>query len=97
MRPRLTRGQARHVGAGRGAIPGHGLPPPIFEGVLLGNPHIKYADATNRGYTVIDVTPERTSGTWIHYARVDSPQAPAPLSAPEFSVRSGENHLVSET
>ncbi|MEL6178601.1 MAG: hypothetical protein AAFS10_06590, partial [Myxococcota bacterium] len=38
-----------------------------------GYPHIRWAQLTNRGYIVVDVTPERTQGAWYHYSDITNP------------------------
>lgn len=45
------------------------------------NPHIKFADVENRGYTIINVTRERVHASWYHFTRVDESEAAEQFAA----------------
>ncbi len=70
------------------------VPGDAFLAVLhAANPHLKWADTAERGYTVLDVTPERTEAAWYHVDSVFDPVSGERLAA-VFSVSEGTNHLV---
>jgi alkaline phosphatase D len=48
-----------------------GIPEATLEQLLEINPHIRFTDLTQRGYVVVDMTPERTQGAWFLLDRVD--------------------------
>jgi alkaline phosphatase D len=56
------------------------------------NPHFKYINLTQRGYMLVDVTPERALSEWWH---VDTVAAPSNIEtfAVAFETRAGSNRL----
>jgi alkaline phosphatase D len=67
---------------------------PVFQGA---NPHIKFADLEQRGYLILDVTPERTQSAWFHVADVEDPNAGAEVFARALAVYDGETLLREES
>ena len=59
--------------------------------VLDSHPHVKYVDLYRRGYTLIDITPERVQAEWYHVATIQEPSADEELAS-TLSVSSGTNH-----
>ncbi len=57
------------------------------------NPHFKFIDFNQRGYLLLDATPERVVGEWWFVDTVDSPN-PGQTFAAAFEVRDGANHLM---
>ena len=56
------------------------------------NPHFKYIDFNQRGYMLLDVTPERAVCEWWFVDTVDSTSAVENFGT-AFEVRDGDNHL----
>jgi len=63
--------------------------------ILADNPHIRFADIENRGYTVIDADRERVQATWYHYsqAQIEAREA-SQSTGPTFAVFDGTTTLV---
>lgn len=59
--------------------------------VLDSHPHVKYVDLYRRGYTLIDITPERIQAEWYHVATLEERRPDEALAA-TLSVASGSNH-----
>ena len=57
------------------------------------NPHFKFIDFNQRGYLLLDASPERVVGEWWFVDTVDSPDAGQTFAA-AFEVRDGANHLI---
>ena len=55
--------------------------------------HIKWANLSQRGYTILDVTPERVQCAWYLFERVDTPRDLNESLAAVFSSRFGEKRL----
>lgn len=76
-----------------GVTSGFPVPGDSFLNVLLGaNPHLHWGDTNFRGYTVVDVTPERAEAAWYHLDTVREPESQEHLGA-VFAVAAGTNHL----
>lgn len=60
------------------------------------HPHIKYVDLFRRGYTLVDITPERAQAEWNHVATITSRSSNEEL-ATVLRTASGENRLVAGT
>jgi phosphodiesterase/alkaline phosphatase D-like protein len=56
------------------------------------NPHFKYVNLVQRGYMLLDVTPDRAMAEWWHLDTVASPSNIETL-ATAFETRHGENRL----
>jgi alkaline phosphatase D len=56
------------------------------------SPHFKYVDLYQRGYGVLDITPERAQGEIYHIATVDTPTLADKLAA-AFATENGSNRL----
>jgi alkaline phosphatase D len=61
--------------------------------VLTTHPHVKYVEIIRRGYTLLDVTPERVQAEWYHMATI-AERRPDEALAATLQVLSGQNHLV---
>jgi len=57
------------------------------------NPNIKYADLAKRGYLLLDITPARVQGDWVHMSTVANRNFSSSVSA-SWQTNQGENHLV---
>jgi alkaline phosphatase D len=60
------------------------------------HPHVKYVDLYRRGYTLIDITPERIQAEWYHVVTIQERRADEELAA-TLTVMSGTNHWVPAT
>ena len=69
-----------------------GVPAEVFTGP---NPHIKYAEATKRGYIVLDVSATRTQAAWFHFDRIDD-ESVSEEFAIALSTGDGTSHLVQD-
>ncbi len=67
------------------AISSPGFPAVVSEALVISamdyNPTLQWAQLSNRGYLVLDITPERVQGDWYHYEDVVDPDRDA---FPEF-------------
>lgn len=57
------------------------------------NPHLKYGDTERRGYTLVDLMPDRAEASWYHVDSVFEMQSGESRSA-SLRVLAGTNHLV---
>lgn len=74
--------------------PGLNDPGGAIAGLLRGvNPHFKHVDFTRRGYTLLDLTPERIVAEWWTVETVSQP-SPLESFSVAFEVRRGSNRLV---
>jgi alkaline phosphatase D len=64
--------------------------------VLDSHPHVRYVDLYRRGYTLIDITPERIQAEWYHVATIQEPSSGEELGA-TLTVASGTNHWLPAT
>jgi alkaline phosphatase D len=60
------------------------------------HPHIKYVELFRRGYTLLDVTPERVQAEWYHLETISARSTSETLAA-MLETRNGGNHLVAAT
>jgi alkaline phosphatase D len=65
----------------------------LAEALLGTHPHVKFVDLNRRGYTVLDVTPERVLAEWYHVATITERRADEEFAA-ALQVASGTNHLT---
>jgi len=68
----------------------------VATGLVQDNPHLKYANVHQKGYVVLDITPERVQSAWYLYTEIDQPQA-SPRFAAAWSVKAGTKALYSDT
>lgn len=74
--------------------PGLADPSGTITGLLRSvNPHFKHIDLNRRGYTLLDLTPERVVAEWWVVDTVESPSANETFTV-AFEVRRGTNRLV---
>lgn len=77
--------------------PGH---PPEVESMvpdfLRANPHMRYANATQRGYIILDCTEERVQAEWFHlpYGSVERRERQRAAFSAAWIVRDTDNHLT---
>jgi alkaline phosphatase D len=57
------------------------------------HPHVKFVELFRRGYTLLDITPERVQAEWYHMLTIVERRADEELGA-TLQVLSGESHLV---
>ncbi len=68
----------------------------VAKGLVQDNRHLKFADVNQRGYVVLDITPERVQSSWYHYIEVAEKVA-TPKYTASWSVRAGTKTLVADT
>ncbi len=81
-----------------------GITSPGVPAVFLGlidqsrklNPHIRWLEATKRGFVVLDVTRERVQAAWFHFDDITTPDPKTPAFANAWSVKTGERRLNEE-
>ncbi len=79
-----------------GVTSGFPAPGDAFVAALLAvNPHLKWGDTMERGYTVLDLNAERTEAAWYHVDSVFEAAFGERLAA-VFSVSQGTNHLLEQ-
>lgn len=61
--------------------------------VLSNNPHMKWVELTQKGYVLVDVTPERVHGEWYFVSTIQTPDFRDEFVR-GFATLSGTNHLV---
>ncbi|MEZ4472916.1 MAG: alkaline phosphatase D family protein [bacterium] len=71
-----------------------GLVPGLLGVLQDANPHIKWADLSQRGYLVLDVNAERVQSDWFLLTGVEEEAYTEPAFAAAFTTRAGENRLV---
>ena len=77
--------------------PGH--PPEVeaeIPGLLAQNPHMHYANASQRGYILVDCTPERLQAEWFHlpYGSIEQRERRRTSLSSAWLTRAGANHLI---
>jgi alkaline phosphatase D len=68
----------------------------VAKGLVADNRHLRWADVNQRGYVVLDVTPERVQSAWYHYTEVDQREATPRFSA-AWSIKAGSKSLYVDT
>lgn len=63
--------------------------------ILAQNPHIKYADIENRGYTVVEVTREKVRTVWYHLVNVESTETEEVIG-PVYATLDGTARVIEE-
>lgn len=68
----------------------------VVDQLLEENRHMKYVDLSQKGYLILDLTPERAQGAWFHFEDVREPEraAAAEYFAAAFSCPEGRTQLV---
>ncbi|MHC3994575.1 alkaline phosphatase D family protein [Thiomicrolovo sp. ZZH C-3] len=74
---------------------------PNTEGLLEGfistyDPHIKFTDLSNKGYMLLELTPEKSSATWYFVENILDVANEHQRIAARFSVANGSRDLVDE-
>lgn len=62
------------------------------QAMLANNPHIRYTDWDQKGYLVLDVTPERVQGEWWYVSTIEERGGSESFGI-GYQARSGANHL----
>jgi alkaline phosphatase D len=70
------------------------LSPALLNLIYQQNGHIKWADLAQKGYLVLDVTPERVQADWYLLTAIKELEYTAPVFARGYASFTGENHLV---
>jgi alkaline phosphatase D len=68
----------------------------IVTGLVAENPHIRWANGSERGYLLLDVTSERVQAAWFHVADVERVDGGTESVAAVLAVGDEQNHLVEE-
>lgn len=82
------------------SITSPGLPDPggsLTSGLAVNNPHIKAVDLENRGYSIMEITPTKTTCSWYHVASILDQEDENESLWKIYSVNAGANVLVDET
>lgn len=77
--------------------PGH--PPEVeaeIPGILRDNPHMRYGNASQRGYILLDVTAERLQAEWFHlpHGSIERRERRPSALSTGWLTRSGASHLT---
>jgi alkaline phosphatase D len=77
--------------------PGH--PPEVeaeIPGLIRQNPHLRYANASQRGYVLLDVTAERLQAEWFHlpYGSVEQRERRRAALSSAWLTLADQNHLT---
>ncbi len=68
----------------------------VAQGLVKDNPHLKFANVHQRGYMVLDITPERVQSAWYHYTDPGD-QSATPQFTAAWSTKAGTKTLYSDT
>lgn len=60
------------------------------------NPHLRWTNLEQRGYLMLDVTPDGLQGTWFHQTDVTDPTYQEDTASVTLRTAAGANHLVEE-
>lgn len=78
-----------------GAVPGLGTvvetAPELASVLLAANPHMRYVEATRRGYMILDITRENITGEWFYTSDVSDPDNRSEEFATGYQVSAGTN------
>lgn len=69
--------------------------PAIFELLSESNPHIRWAELTQKGYVVVDVDDARVQGAWFFVTDIAQPDYTEAFAV-AFSSLDGQNHLIQD-
>ena len=69
------------------------IPQQILDAFISQSPHIRYAEASRRGYFVLDVQAEKTQADWYLLEGIEQNQTGETLDA-SWAVMDGQNHVV---
>jgi alkaline phosphatase D len=77
-----------------------GLPAAFLPAVEMArqyNPHLRWFDLLQKGYMVLDVTPERTQAAWFLYADITQATGAQETFGTAWAVKSGSTRLEQES
>jgi alkaline phosphatase D len=69
--------------------------PSLLDIILGANPHMRWVDLQNKGYVLVDVTPERVQGAWFFVSSVVERDFTETF-ARAYSTTTGRNHLTQD-
>jgi len=69
----------------------------LSTGLTTNNPHLHDVDLENRGYSIMEVTPAKTTCTWYHVASITDPENEEQSVWRVYSTAEGSNQLTNET
>ena len=78
------------------AVTSSGFPSNAAAAVLVSNPHLHWAELTERGYVVLDIDTIRVQASWWWVEDVERPDGDAQRFASAWAVYDGTRHLVEE-
>lgn len=78
------------------AVTSSGFPTDASAAVLVANPHLHWAELTQRGYVLLDIDSERVQASWWFVDDVEQPGGDAQRFASAWAVYDGSRHLVQE-
>ncbi|MGH1343618.1 MAG: alkaline phosphatase D family protein [Nannocystales bacterium] len=73
-----------------------GFPTNAANAALVSNPHLHWAELTQRGYVVLDIDSERVQASWWFIDDVESPDGDTQRFEAAWAVYDGTRHLVQE-
>ncbi|MFO0608905.1 MAG: alkaline phosphatase D family protein [Polyangiales bacterium] len=71
----------------------YSMPESLRPTFLAQNPHVRFLDLVERGYVVVDVTPERLQGAFFHVRDVERADGGEERLAAALSAQTGVSHL----
>ena len=78
------------------AVTSAGFPTNAAGAALVSNPHLRWAELTQRGYVVLDIDASRVQASWWWVEDVERPDGDAERFASAWAVYDGTRHLVEE-
>ncbi len=73
-----------------------GFPTNLANAAMISNPHLHWAELTQRGYVMLDINSERVQASWWFIEDVESPDGDTQRFASAWAVYDGTRHLVQE-
>jgi alkaline phosphatase D len=73
-----------------------GFPTNLANAALISNPHLHWAELTQRGYVMLDINSERVQASWWFIEDVERPDGDTQRFASAWAVYDGTRHLVQE-
>lgn len=74
------------------------FPVPIGQNLIMSiNPHIKYADLTQKGYLILDLTPQAAQSDWFYVSDVTNTSYTGSSWGAGWLTNDGDNHLTQAT
>jgi len=74
------------------------FPIPVGQNLILSlNPHMKYADLTQKGYLILDLTDQAAQSDWFYVSSVTNPTYTGTTWGTGWLTNDGDNHLTQAT